>query len=58
MLMTLKGIEGSGMTEVIVSVREGLKKVSVTRIVTPLVGAANVLPDFVPLNVPLIPLSR
>ena len=31
--------------------------VSVTTVVTPFVGTENVLPDFVPLNVPTIPPS-
>jgi hypothetical protein len=47
-----RGIEGCGMTEVTVSVREGLKNVSVRTVVLPFVGIPNVLPDFVPLNVP------
>jgi hypothetical protein len=47
-----------GITEVIVSVRAGLAKVSVMTVVTPTVGTAKVLPDFVPLNVPVIPFVR
>jgi hypothetical protein len=57
-LKTDKGIVGEGMTEVIVSVWGGLRKVSVTTVVIPLVGTENVLPDFVPLNVPKIRLAR
>jgi len=48
------GPEGAGTTVVIVSVRAGLKKVSVIVVMIPLDGVEteNVLPDFVPLNVP------
>lgn len=45
---------GEGITVVIVSVRAGLKKVSVIVVVIPLEGVEmeNVLSDLVPLNVP------
>jgi hypothetical protein len=56
-LRMLNGNEGDGMTEVTVSVWAGLKNVSVTTVVIPLVGTENVLPDFVPLNVPMMPYS-
>jgi hypothetical protein len=54
-LRMLNGNEGDGKTEVMVRVCAGLRNVSVTTVVIPLVGTENVLPDFVPLNVPIIP---
>jgi hypothetical protein len=56
-LRMLNGNEGDGKTEVMVRVRAGLRNVSVTTVVIPLVGTENVLPDFVPLNVPMMPFS-
>jgi hypothetical protein len=53
-----KCIVDDGTTDVIVSVCGGLRKVSVTTVVIPSVGISNVLPDFVPLKVPMVPLSR
>jgi len=52
-LKMLSGNEGLGMTEVSVSVCGGLRNVSVTTVVWPFVGLENVLPVFVPLNVPV-----
>jgi hypothetical protein len=55
-LRMLNGNEGDGKTEVMVRVCAGLRNVLVTTVVIPLpVGTENVLPDFVPLNVPMIP---
>ena len=56
-LRMLNGNEGDGKTEVMVRVCAGLRNVSVTTVVIPLVGTENVLPDFVPLNVPIMPFS-
>jgi len=53
-LRMLNGNEGDGKTEVMVRVCAGLRNVSVTTVVIPVVRTENVLPDFVPLNVPIM----
>ena len=47
------GIRGEGITDVSVSVRDGLKKVTVTVDVSPSDGVEKVLPVFEPVNVPV-----
>jgi len=53
-LIVVNRFVGDGTTEVIVSVCGGLKNVSVITVVTPSVGTENVLPDFAPVNVPVV----